>query len=369
MLKLPGPHHADLARPELLGERGTGLGPRAVGDVLGRDHVARPLVDLLDAVADERLVAALVGLDRGTGRPHQRADGEDVAAGAVAGQVVAGDAAAERGDLVGVRPDLGEAGRRLGRIQPGLGEQVLVVEQRRHVGVQRDAEQAVVECGDGLVARADVRQLRPVLRLIRDVDQLAGVLELRGVDQVHAHQVRDVARGDALGDLRHHVRVDDVAQVDRLGRVRRVPGADEDVDHPLVAAGALPHLHRVRRRCSGRRPWRAPGSGAAAARATRMRAARCGAMPTRPVPVRRRGRARAPRTPCSELQARDQQDGHDREGRQLEMGSHPVLLQSTRVAGDRPLTGAPATPGLWHSIMRCNRMHTFDFTTVGGDAE
>ena len=45
-VEVPGPHHADLARAELLGERGTGLGARAVGDVLGRDHVARPLVDL-----------------------------------------------------------------------------------------------------------------------------------------------------------------------------------------------------------------------------------------------------------------------------------------------------------------------------------
>ena len=103
MLKLPGAHHAELAGAELLGERRAGLGAGAVGDVAGLDHVARPLEHLLDAVADERLVAALAGLDRGAGRPHQRADGEDVAAGAVARQVVALDVAAERGDLVGVR--------------------------------------------------------------------------------------------------------------------------------------------------------------------------------------------------------------------------------------------------------------------------
>ena len=45
-VEVPGPHHADLAGAELLGERGAGLGAGAVGDVLGRDHVARPLVDL-----------------------------------------------------------------------------------------------------------------------------------------------------------------------------------------------------------------------------------------------------------------------------------------------------------------------------------
>ena len=189
-VEVPGPHHAELARPELLGERGTGLGPRAVGDVPGRDHVARPLGHLLDAVADERLAAALLGLDRRAGRPHQRADGEDVAACAVARQVVALDVAAELGDGVRVGAQLGQAGRRLVGVEPRLGEEVLVVEQRRHVGVQRDAEQAVVERRDGLVARADVGQLRPVLRLIGDVDQLVGVLELWGVDQVHAHQVR-----------------------------------------------------------------------------------------------------------------------------------------------------------------------------------
>ena len=201
----------------------------------------------------------------------------------------------------------------------------------------------------------------PVLRLVRDVDQLAGVLELRGVDQVHAHQVRDVARGDALGDLRHHVRVDDVAQVDRLGRVRRVPRADEDVDHPLVAAGALPHLHRVRRRCSGRRPWRAPGSARRRRRWPMRRRGRRRPMPARRRPVRPPMRPRwAPRTTSPSCRRRSRARD-DREGRQLEMRSHPVLLQSSgsRAAGLRPTLQRTGLVALYH---RCNRMHTFDFS-------
>ena len=42
-------------------------------------------------------------LDLGARGPHQRTDGEDIASCAGAGEVVAFDVAAERGDLVGVR--------------------------------------------------------------------------------------------------------------------------------------------------------------------------------------------------------------------------------------------------------------------------
>ena len=245
--------------------------------------------------------------------------------------------------------DLREAGRRLLRIQAGLLEQVLVVEQGRDVGVQRDAVQPVVECRDGLVARADVRQLRPVLGLIGDVDQLTGVLELRGVDQVHAHQVRDVARRDALGELRHHLGVDDVAQVDRLGRVRLVPGADEDVDHPLVAAGALPHLHRVRVFALGavlgglRRRGR--GRGARAAEAAGAAA------------VLEAGGAEAP--PPAALGALDDvlelQAAMTRMTTIARVGSlRWVLIQSppiVQIIGDRPLCRCSNTLGWRHSIM------------------
>ena len=132
---------------------------------------------------------------------------------------------------------------RLVGVEARLLEQVLVVEQRRDVRVQRDAIEALVERRDGHVAGARGLELGPGRDLVGHVDELAGVLELRGVDQVHAHQVRDVARRDALGDLAHHLRMRDVGQVDQLVRVGRVPVADELVDHALVAARALPHLH------------------------------------------------------------------------------------------------------------------------------
>ena len=147
-------------------------------------------------------------------------------------------------------------------IEAGLREQVLVVEQRRHVRVQRDAVEAVVERRDRHVAGARGRRA-PVqsLDLVGQVDELAGVLELRGVDQVHAHQVRHVAGGDALGDLADHLGVGDVAEVDRLVGVRRVPVADELVDHALVAARPLPHLHRAVVGALGAVASRAPASG------------------------------------------------------------------------------------------------------------
>ena len=51
--------------------------------------------------------------------------------------------------------------------------------------------------------------------LIRSVmSTLLRLLELGRVDQVHAHEVGHLARGDALGDLRHHLGVGDVGQVD-----------------------------------------------------------------------------------------------------------------------------------------------------------
>ena len=88
---------------------------------------------------------------------------------------------------------LGEAGRRLVRVEPGLLEQVLVVEERRDVGVERHAVEAAVIGRDHHVAGAGGLQLGPVLDLVGDVDELPGLLELRRVDQVHAHQVGHVA--------------------------------------------------------------------------------------------------------------------------------------------------------------------------------
>jgi hypothetical protein len=240
-VEVAGAHHADLAGPELQVEGLAVLGPGALGDVAGLDHVPGELEDLLDPVADQRLVARAGGLDLGPRGPHQRPDGEDVAAGAVAGQVVALDVTAEGGDLVGVGAQLGQAGRRLVGVEAGLLEQVLVVEEGRHVGVQRHPVEPVLEGGHRHVALAGRLQLRPGADPVGQVDQLLGLLELRGVDEVHAHQVGHLTGGDPLGDLAHHLRVGDVGQLDLAVRVLLVPRRDQHVDHLLVAARALPH--------------------------------------------------------------------------------------------------------------------------------
>ena len=256
-VEVAGAHHADLARAEALDEGLAGLGAGVLVHVAGGDHVARPLQHLLHALALQRLAVRGFGLDGGAARPHQRADGEDVAAGAGAGQEVALHVAAERGDLVGVLADLGEAGRRLLRVEAGLAEEVLVPEERRDVGVERHAVEPVLVGRDRHVAGARGRELGPVLDLVGDVLELAGGLELRGVDEVHAHQVRHLARGHRLGDLRHHLGVRDVGEVDLAVRVLLVPGRDERVHHAGVAAGALPHLQLLRRRRQrGRRQQR-----------------------------------------------------------------------------------------------------------------
>ena len=117
-------------------------------------HVARPFQHLLDAVALQRLAVGGLRLDRAAGRPDQRAEGEDVAAGAGARQEVAVHVAAERGDLVGVFVDLGEARRRLLRVEAGLAEQVLVPEQRRDVGIERHAVEPALVGRDRHVAGA-----------------------------------------------------------------------------------------------------------------------------------------------------------------------------------------------------------------------
>jgi hypothetical protein len=222
-------------------ERAAVLGAVTVVDVAGLDHVPLELEDGLDSVADERLVAALAGFDRGIRRPHQRTDCADVAAGAVGGQVVALDVAAQRGDLVGVRAEFGEARGRLVRVEAGPGEQVLVVEQRRHVGVQGDAVELLLERRHRHVALAGGLQLGPVLDATGDVDELLRLFELRRVDEVHAHQVGHIAGCDALGDLADHLRVRDVRELDLAVRVLGVPCLDEHVHHCLVTTRTLPH--------------------------------------------------------------------------------------------------------------------------------
>ena len=97
---------------------------------------------------------------------------------------------------------------------------------------------------DRHVTGAGGLQFRPVLDLVGDVDELAGLLELRRVDQVHAHQVGHVARGDRLRELRHHFGVRDVGQVDLAVGILLVPHGDERVDHALVLPPLRSHICR-----------------------------------------------------------------------------------------------------------------------------
>ena len=223
-------------------ERLAGLGAGVLMDVAGLDHVARPLQDFLDAVAIERLAVGSLRLDSRAARPHQGRDGEDVAAGAGARQEVALHVAAECRDLVGIFADLGEARRRLLRIETGLAEQILVVEQRRNVGVKRHAVEPALIGRHRHVALDGGFQFRPVLDLVGDVDELSRSFELRPVDQIHTHEVGHLAAGDGLRDLRHHFGMRNVRQVDLAIGIFFVPGGDEGVDHARIAAASLPHL-------------------------------------------------------------------------------------------------------------------------------
>jgi hypothetical protein len=100
------------------------------------------------SVPDKGLVARVLRLDLCARRPHQRADGEDIAAGARTGQIITLDVAAKGGDPIGILTQFREALRRFAGIEPCLGEQILVIEQRRHIGVKRNAIESLVEGGD-----------------------------------------------------------------------------------------------------------------------------------------------------------------------------------------------------------------------------
>ncbi len=73
-VEVAGAHHAELAGAETQMEGLARLGARVLMHVAGLDHVAGPLQHLLDAVAVQRLVIGVLGLDRGAARPDQRAD-------------------------------------------------------------------------------------------------------------------------------------------------------------------------------------------------------------------------------------------------------------------------------------------------------
>src|SRR6185369_15176421 len=91
---------------------------------------------------------AVVGEDLHAGRPRVREQRVDTATAAATGDVPTGDAVAERGDLPGVVEDLLEVRRWLLRVQTGLLEQVLVVEEHRGVELVRNGVDLPVRGGD-----------------------------------------------------------------------------------------------------------------------------------------------------------------------------------------------------------------------------
>ena len=86
--------------------------------------------------------------------------------------------------------------------------------------------------------------------LVGEVDELPRLFELRSVDEIHPHQIRNVAGRDRLRELGHHFRMRNIGQIDMAVREFGVPHLDQLVDHVLVAAAALPHdqVRRSRRR-------------------------------------------------------------------------------------------------------------------------
>jgi hypothetical protein len=83
--------------------------------------------------------------------------GGEVPAAGVAGAVVgvAGDAAAERGDLLGRGPDVGPGLGRVVDVEAGLLEQRLVVEQTHRVVLRRDGVDLAAVGEDRLERRVD----------------------------------------------------------------------------------------------------------------------------------------------------------------------------------------------------------------------
>ena len=147
----------------------------------------------------------------------------------------------------------GRLRRRLVGIEARLFEQVLVIEERRDVGVERHAIDSFVERCDHHVAGARRLQFRQIANQVGKVDELPRLFELRGVDEVHPHQIGNVAGRDRLRELGHHLRVRDIGEIDMPVREFGVPHLDQLVDHVLVAAAAFPHdqVGRVRRRGRG----------------------------------------------------------------------------------------------------------------------
>lgn len=187
--ELAGAHHLEgvVDDEELLGTHGV-VAPAHVLEVL-QDGLALGGVDrgLLAVLADDR---AALGVDRGGEVPAA------LVLRAVLGE--ADGAVAEVGDLLGRRPDLFPGGRRLVRVESGLGEERLAVEQAHGVVGARDAVDLAVDgvrVAQGLgyvLVRLEVLDVLGDVRGLVDGDDALGVGEVRVEDVFHlaAYQLR-----------------------------------------------------------------------------------------------------------------------------------------------------------------------------------
>ena len=225
----------------------------APAEALGRAHRVVGEPQRVQRLQDRQAVGVVeVGRGRcGGGVDHRAAERVDVRgevpAAVVVGAVVAPalDAVAELGDGGGVRLHLGPGGRRVVRVQAGLGEELPVVDQalgvvggrqavdrlaRRHVRHRAGHDRVEVRHGRRVDVRRDVRRLacRQNLRQVGEV----GVEEV-GLGSGPQH------RGERGGRLTRVV-VDAVDGDVRVGLLE-----DRDVFEPLLV------LLRLLGRCGG----------------------------------------------------------------------------------------------------------------------
>src|SRR5579883_2804343 len=164
---------------------------------------------------------------------------KNVAARARAGEIEAVNVRAERPDFLGRLVNLVERFRRLVRIEPGLAEEVLVIDQDRNVRREAGAVEAVLIGGEIDIGRGDLGEVRIGLHRVRDVVQEAGAHEIGHVDEVEGDHVRNLAGFDAGGELGDHLVVGNDRQVDLVG-MAGIPQIDQMLGG-VGARGAHPH--------------------------------------------------------------------------------------------------------------------------------
>lgn len=197
--------------------------------VVAVPHVLEVLQDLLAHGVVEVGLLAVLAEHPAALRVEQ---GGEVPAAGVAGAVlgVAGDAVAERGDLLGGGPDVGPGLGRVVHVEPGLLEQDLVVDQSHRVVLHRDGVELAAVGEDLLQRRVDAVPGRNgvLVGVLGDVHGLTGVEHLLDVGHVPVEHVGHGAAGQAGGEVRRVVAL--LADADAL---------DDDVRVLLLELGDI----------------------------------------------------------------------------------------------------------------------------------